>query len=407
METPLRRKSDLLGILRRQVHLAEGVEESLDAVLHGLKDWGYHYPRIYRYRGDETYSLIAGIDLPDDFKEARFKVSSNKLLEDVINTSGVYVRKEVSPLLIGGEEDPLNYILSNQEQNKGFIAVPYTAFSKTYTQREIKGVIAANFDPENKEIDSNEELILEDLGRIVGGKVARLLENRLLAKKTEELERLNEKLTQQIKIDGPTGMFNKKTFHEDLEYYLEDMKRNKDSYFLIMLDCDGLKGLNDSYGHPEGDKFISALGEYLRSVNDKTVAGYRVGGDEFAVVVKTKSHRYVADLAEKIRQKIKEIPVPTGYRPITFSVGTVEAKAEFKDGEEWYDAGDTALYGAKGCRNKTLRYLTGGGDRIRNYDETQHTLIADLRSMLRDNVHLYRAASAIHKKYVSKFVKGL
>lgn len=405
MDIPLRRKSDLLSSLRKQIHLAEGVEESLETVLQGIKRWGYHYPRIYRYRGDETYSLIKGIDLPADFKDVGFRSSSNLLLEEIIKNEGVYVSKEVAPLLVGGEEDPLNYILNNKGQLKGFVAVPYTAFSKTYTQQEIKGIIAANFDPEAKEIDSAEELILEDLGRIVGGKVARLLENRLLMKKTAELEELNLRLADQVKIDGPTGLFNKKTFHNNLEIYLEEVKRDQENYFLIMMDCDGLKGLNDNYGHPEGDRFIAALGEYLGSVNDKTVASYRLGGDEFAVIVKAADSDYATALAEQIRQKVKQIPIPRGYRPITFSMSLTKAKSGFEDGEEWYDAGDRALYKAKGCRNKTFRYLLGGGDRIVIYDEKQKNLLDDLKDFLRDNVYIYRTASAIHDKFVSKIVK--
>src|SRR3989344_6857598 len=87
---------------------------------------------------------------------------------------------------------------------------------------------------------------------------------------------INKKLERQIKLDGPTRLFNKKTFHQDLETYLQEFKRQQKSYNLIMMDMDHFKDLNDSFGHYQGDLFISHFGEYLCNLLPTT--GYRIGG---------------------------------------------------------------------------------------------------------------------------------
>ncbi len=195
----LRRKSDRflqeLDNLREKIHLAEGVEESLEIVLEGLKSWGYTTPRIYRYTRGEEYRLVKALDLPPSLpkKKISFGVSSHKILEEILQSESVYCLEEVPPSLIGGEEDPLFHILQERPDAKGLVGIPYDGFSKTY-ENEIKGVIVANFDPAQKKIDYPEREALEKLSWLVGEKVTRLLEHRLLERQKKKLEELNQKL---------------------------------------------------------------------------------------------------------------------------------------------------------------------------------------------------------------------
>lgn len=383
----LRRRCDLLDDLRERIHLAEHVEQGLEVALEGLKEWGYFSPRVYRHSGEGTYSLVKTIDLPLEMveKKTSFDISTHKILEEIIENDNVYVRDEVPRELLAGEGDPCSYVLQHQPQAVGLVGIPYYA-SSSFFKKRIRGLIAANYDPQQKEVDDAEEDILKQLGRIVSTKVVRMLEHK-------QYEKRNRQLAEQIKLDGPTGLYNKKTFHEHLEEYVGQ----EQDYHLLLLDCDGLKGLNDTYGHPAGDKFLEDLGESLRRANNHTIAKYRIGGDEFSLVLETDDMDHARAVAEQMRRRIKEIPVPKGYRPITFSVG-IACSEGFKDGEGWYKAADVALYKAKGCRNKTLRYLTGGGDRTFVFDEVRKTPLDGMRDYLRDNVCLYRTASAVHKR---------
>lgn len=84
--------------------------------------------------------------------------------------------------------------------------------------------------------------------------------------------------------DSLTGLINRHTLREELERHLGRARRENRSFGLIYLDLDGLKKINDHYGHSAGDDFIKrAAISLLQSFRDSDIVG-RIGGDEFVVV---------------------------------------------------------------------------------------------------------------------------
>jgi diguanylate cyclase (GGDEF)-like protein len=341
----LRRQSDVLvQNLHKRMGAKATVLEGLREVLHVLREASFVAPRIYRKREEECI-LVAGLDLPVQFEnqETKFDVS-HPILEEIIQNDQVYRNDNIqsNPSLIWGPKDPLYHI-----KEPGLIGVPYVGNSSIYP-KEIKGLIIVNYDPLRKKVDDSVLQTLDQVGWVVGSNVARLLEIRLFKRKEEELQAVNGQLEEQVKKDGPTGLYNKKKFHEDLDEYLRQVKAGK-KYSLILVDCDRLKDLNDTLGHAKGDEFLSKVGSYLASIEN--TVGYRFGGDEFAVVLQPIQKTEALHVAEKIRHAFKEFDLPDADFKMTASIGVMRAHERMANGSEWYRAADVALYSAKRQRD--------------------------------------------------------
>jgi diguanylate cyclase (GGDEF)-like protein len=116
---------------------------------------------------------------------------------------------------------------------------------------------------------------------------------------------------------------------------------------LILLDLDYFKSVNDTWGHPAGDRVLRIFCETIASVlRPHDVLG-RVGGEEFAVVLPDTEEEAAAAVAERIRVATAGIAVEASGEPIavTTSIGvSADRRASI---EELFAAADTALYRAK------------------------------------------------------------
>lgn len=125
------------------------------------------------------------------------------------------------------------------------------------------------------------ELFDSGITLILGAWVLTLLnrEHRVARLHLEELERLS--LT-----DPLTGLGNRRSFERDLELRLSRSRRLGEALALLYMDVDGLKRLNDRYGHAIGDETLRCLSAVLRSSSRLGLdTAYRVGGDEFVMVL--------------------------------------------------------------------------------------------------------------------------
>ena len=108
--------------------------------------------------------------------------------------------------------------------------------------------------------------------------------NEQLQKEITERQRVEAKVRHQATHDMLTGLPNRVLFHDRLRESMQRSARRESSFGLVLVDIDGFKAVNDTYGHPAGDALLQAisarLNNHVRS-ND-TVA--RLGGDEFALI---------------------------------------------------------------------------------------------------------------------------
>lgn len=133
---------------------------------------------------------------------------------------------------------------------------------------------------------------------------------------------------------------------------------------VLFIDVDHFKSINDTYGHPVGDKVLSTLGALLgRTIRGNDIVA-RYGGEEFVIV----AHRCDEAGATLLGERIRQACLSTHWdrvgvdREVTVSVG-VAARQEGEDVAPWLERADRALYVAKRSgRNKVMAAGTEGSD---------------------------------------------
>lgn len=120
--------------------------------------------------------------------------------------------------------------------------------------------------------------------------------------------------------------------------------KNTDNYIFI-IDIDSFKNINDKYGHDMGDEVLRAFGNLLSSLHDGNVTAFRIGGEEFAVIMTLPSQQDASVLAEKILSRTREVMIRNKIR-FTVSIGVGQKKEDETVGNLLKRV-DIALYEAK------------------------------------------------------------
>jgi diguanylate cyclase (GGDEF)-like protein len=121
--------------------------------------------------------------------------------------------------------------------------------------------------------------------------------------------------------DGLTGVRNRAAFDEALAAELARAARGQDDVSLVMIDIDFFKRINDIHGHQAGDECIRALATTLEQAGSDT-RGFRIGGDEFALIVRGRRAVDAMYLVQRLQSRMAEA---AGDRPVTASAGVAEA----------------------------------------------------------------------------------
>jgi diguanylate cyclase (GGDEF)-like protein len=155
--------------------------------------------------------------------------------------------------------------------------------------------------------------------------------------------RLLETMEHQAKHDNLTGLLGHRSFHESLGALLS---RCDDTvgFTLATIDIDDFKAINDRFGHPVGDEALVRVAEVLRaSIRDQD-AVFRVGGEEFAVLLPGLSAPDALPLAERLRSAVASISFSS---PLRVSVGLAAWPTDAPDRKTLIERADAALYAAK------------------------------------------------------------
>ena len=169
------------------------------------------------------------------------------------------------------------------------------------------------------------------------------------ADKALGMDRMEIRLTEaraEAEYDRLTGLYNRRGFERRVRAFLQ---REKVSGALVLLDLDHFKRINDSEGHPEGDRVLREFARCLTGVFRKEDITGRLGGDEFIVLIENAVPPEVLEvkfgaLLGEIRQRFREY---YGKYRMSASIGAVPVDGEIRDYETLYRCADTALYIAK------------------------------------------------------------
>jgi diguanylate cyclase (GGDEF)-like protein len=144
--------------------------------------------------------------------------------------------------------------------------------------------------------------------------------------------------------DSLTGLGNYRTFQNVLEGEIQRSQRNGRSFALLLMDLDGLKQINDRYGHLVGSRAICRLANVLRVHCRAMDTAARYGGDEFALVLPEAGAQAAQRVAQRICERLKaDGQVP----PVTVSIGAAVFPQDGRTAEELLNTADRALYGMK------------------------------------------------------------
>ncbi|MEE9424156.1 MAG: EAL domain-containing protein [Methylococcales bacterium] len=163
-----------------------------------------------------------------------------------------------------------------------------------------------------------------------------------------ELTRLNKTLRKIAYQDSITGLMNRAAFDEASARYLEDFHSKHQKFALLYVDIDGLKFVNDSYGHPVGDKLIQETGNRISSVLTQNGEVARIGGDEFVLLIPYHERQELIHIADKILATLKQ-PIELAKRKLTLSasIGIACCPEDGYDMVSLVQHADTSMYVAK------------------------------------------------------------
>jgi diguanylate cyclase (GGDEF)-like protein/PAS domain S-box-containing protein len=171
---------------------------------------------------------------------------------------------------------------------------------------------------------------------------------------TIEYDITDKKKLERIAItDGLTGVYNRGYFNNMYKKLISSAKYQKDKFTLSILDLDNFKLYNDTYGHPAGDYVLVKLSRLLQdNINHDSDFIFRLGGEEFGIILQYYTKKEAQDKIETLRKKIQELniehklnnpPVMTA----SFGFAWVDFSADDVDELELYSLVDKALYIAK------------------------------------------------------------
>jgi diguanylate cyclase (GGDEF)-like protein len=174
-----------------------------------------------------------------------------------------------------------------------------------------------------------------------------------LAKFARVLSRLNERAV----LDELTGVYNRKYFNEFMESLFENKVKGRIT--LIGIDVDHFKTVNTEFGHDGGDAVLRTVAQRLKSCirSSRDDGVFRLGGEEFCVVLLELNAEDSFNAAENLRRLVQmdAIPMPGGQtKQITISAGVALARPT-DTAESLYKRADALLYDAKNSgRNKIV-----------------------------------------------------
>jgi diguanylate cyclase (GGDEF)-like protein len=161
--------------------------------------------------------------------------------------------------------------------------------------------------------------------------------------------------------DDLTGLYNRRGFHALAERQLKLGHRSGRDMLLFFIDLDGLKRINDSFGHAEGDQALQHAAEVLRKTFRDSDIIARLGGDEFAVLAIEAKDRSETTIMSRLRKYLKALNSGAAEYAISLSVGLARFDhANPSSIRQLLLRADQAMYAQKRSRTP-LRVATGAG----------------------------------------------
>lgn len=279
----------------------------------------YLYTAKVNEQGEFVY-VIDGLELEGDFREP-----------------GDAIEEEIIPdmqLALSGEAVLPDEIVHT---DWGEIFIAY--FPVHDSQGEVLGVVGIEFDASTT-YDTYQNLlafiplivlILSSLASFASIIIFRRISNPLY----------KDMSTQDI----PTGLKNRNAFDVAIHNYTSS--NQLEGIGIVMMDLDNLKQVNDQFGHSKGDEYIRFVSDIIKTKATSKMVGYRIGGDEFVVIVMNASIEHLEDFKQQCAYEVEN---QTKYKDMKFSISSgvcIFDIAQDKDLEDTFLRADRSMYEEK------------------------------------------------------------
>lgn len=153
-----------------------------------------------------------------------------------------------------------------------------------------------------------------------------------------------DKIKRLAVIEELTNLYNQGYFYKRLKEEISRALRGGNSLSILFMDVDGMKDINDTYGHLKGDNVLQLIARGIKSSIRNMDIAFRYGGDEFAVILPQTSPEGAFVVAKRIKEEVKRKTYPYN---ITLSIGLASFPQDGDNPRQLLDKADYAMYQAK------------------------------------------------------------
>jgi len=196
-----------------------------------------------------------------------------------------------------------------------------------------------------------------------------------LQKEQEELFKLSTK-------DSLSGLYNRLSLMEKIEWLIAKGERSDDKFALLFLDLDDFKNINDTQGHEFGDKILRHVSQILLDCVRENDIVSRLGGDEFVIILpELKDNKTILEVLKRIQTKLSEpILFGTHSYAVTVSIGITIYPKDGRDATTLLKHADIAMYKAKALGKNNFHFFTENlNEEIQNKIHTQQLIEKGLK----------------------------
>ena len=210
------------------------------------------------------------------------------------------------------------------------------------------------------------------------------------------------KIEQQAYTDFLTGLYNRMCCERDLAQQIDKAKNQGGRGGLLYLDLDDFKHINDGLGHQYGDVLLKAISSSLRRIEGIENNCYRMGGDEFVIIIPPESYANFESIIEEIREIFaKPWFLKDADYYCTMSMGICEFPEDGEDVQELIKKADIAMYEAKKSgKNRVARY----SDQISSSSNKRLDMEKNMRNATADG---YREFEVYYQPIIDIQKKGM